>query len=101
MNKALTGEGPAMASGNQVCRGSWADLPTAPASRSSAELTAMVEPTAPLNGRLMHKLLNFERAKSFKQQKKAYNKSNVADSGHYEGFDGRSHVFPVHGTKSR
>ena len=33
-----------MASGSQVCSGSWADLPTAPASNSSATATARPEP---------------------------------------------------------
>src|SRR5215472_3039584 len=28
--KALTGVGPSMASGNQTCKGTWPDLPTAP-----------------------------------------------------------------------
>tara|TARA_B100000749_G_scaffold280523_1_gene277103 strand:+ start:8532 stop:8732 length:201 start_codon:yes stop_codon:yes gene_type:complete len=29
-NKELTGVGPSIASGNQVCKPNWADLPTAP-----------------------------------------------------------------------
>ncbi|OPZ81135.1 MAG: hypothetical protein BWY76_03132 [bacterium ADurb.Bin429] len=43
---ALTGVGPAMASGSHVCSGSCADFPTAPPSSSSAAATAAVEPTA-------------------------------------------------------
>ena len=37
---AETGVGPAMASGSQVCSGSWADLPTAPPS-SSRQITVI------------------------------------------------------------
>ncbi len=32
---AETGVGPSIASGSQTCRGSWADLPTAPQNSSS------------------------------------------------------------------
>ena len=42
--RALTGVGPAMASGSQVCSGSCADLPMAPPSSSSAAATARAEP---------------------------------------------------------
>ena len=43
--RALTGVGPAMASGSQVCSGTWADLPTAPPSSSSAMIVQSVEPS--------------------------------------------------------
>ncbi len=41
---ALTGEGPAIASGSHVCSGTWADLPTAPPSRRRAAATATPDP---------------------------------------------------------
>ncbi len=43
---ALTGVGPAMASGSQVCSGSCADLPTAPPSSSNAAATTTESPLA-------------------------------------------------------
>ena len=43
---ALTGVGPAMASGSHVCSGSCADLPTAPPSSRAAAATAKPEPAA-------------------------------------------------------
>ncbi len=39
---AETGVGPAMASGNHTCSGTWADLPTAPAKSSKAITVAVV-----------------------------------------------------------
>src|SRR5574341_402446 len=42
--RALTGVGPAMASGNQTWSGSWADLPRAPPSKRAAARTAAPEP---------------------------------------------------------
>ena len=39
--RALTGVGPSIASGNQVCSGSWADLPIAP-TKSSRQSTVIV-----------------------------------------------------------
>ncbi len=41
---ALTGDGPAIASGSHVCSGTCADLPTAPPRRSRAAATATAEP---------------------------------------------------------
>src|SRR5438093_3748499 len=38
---AETGVGPSIASGNQTCSGSWADLPTAPANSSKARIVAV------------------------------------------------------------
>jgi len=43
-SNALTGEGPAMASGNQVCSGTCADLPSAPMSSNKATRVAMEPP---------------------------------------------------------
>ena len=43
---ALTGDGPAMASGSHVCSGTWADLPTAPPRISSPAQTTTAEPGA-------------------------------------------------------
>ena len=43
-SKALTGVGPAIASGNQVCSGSWADLPSAPTSNSALTMVAVELP---------------------------------------------------------
>ena len=40
LNPKLQGVGPAIASGNQTCRGSCADLPTAPPNSRSAAATA-------------------------------------------------------------
>src|SRR6478672_7213970 len=39
--KAETGVGPSMASGNQVCRPSWADLPIAPTNKSRQRVVRM------------------------------------------------------------
>ena len=41
---ALTGVGPAIASGSHVCNGNCADFPTAPPSSSSAAVVAAAEP---------------------------------------------------------
>ena len=41
---ALTGDGPAIASGSHVCNGSWADLPKAPPSNKAAVRTAIDDP---------------------------------------------------------
>lgn len=43
---AETGVGPAMASGSQVCSGTWADFPRAPPSTSRATNVAVGSPTA-------------------------------------------------------
>ena len=53
---ALTGVGPAMASGSQVCSGSWADLPSAPPRISSAAATATAEPGGQCCWRQLHRL---------------------------------------------
>ncbi len=42
--RAETGVGPSIASGSQVCSGSWADFATAPTSSSSATQFAVCEP---------------------------------------------------------
>jgi len=42
--RALTGEGPAMASGSHVCSGTCADLPTAPPSSSRPAATSTGSP---------------------------------------------------------
>ena len=44
--RALTGVGPAMASGSHVCSGSWADLPSAPPRSKAEAAIAMPDPTA-------------------------------------------------------
>ena len=48
--RALTGVGPAIASGSHVCKGSWADLPTAPPRSRRAAATAIPEPTGHARG---------------------------------------------------
>ena len=52
---ALTGVGPAIASGSHVCSGNCADLPSAPPSSSAAAATATPEPGGHLpRGALQH-----------------------------------------------
>ena len=47
---ALTGVGPAIASGNQVCKGSWADLPKAPANKRAAMRVGWLPPRSNISG---------------------------------------------------
>ena len=59
---ALTGVGPAIASGSHVCSGSCADLPSAPPSSSAAAATAMLDPTAQRSDARCISVLDVERA---------------------------------------
>src|SRR5687767_3767086 len=47
---ALTGDGPAMASGNQVCSGIWADFPIPPISNNKAIHVIFDSPLAKRSG---------------------------------------------------
>ena len=60
--RALVGVGPAIASGNQTCSGSCADLPTAPPSSKRAATNRISGSRVPLFGGALHEILNPERA---------------------------------------
>jgi len=73
---ALTGVGPAMASGSQVCSGNCADLPSAPPSSSAAAAIGSADPTGQL-----HQRLDVERAQIGEQNEEADRHRGVADPG--------------------
>ncbi|CAM5702631.1 hypothetical protein SCALM49S_03894 [Streptomyces californicus] len=50
---AETGVGPAIASGSQVCRGNWADLPATPARSSRAMRVGWSSPPLPTAARTL------------------------------------------------
>ena len=78
-----TGVGPAMASGSQVCRGSCADLPTAPPRSSSAAASGAPSPRVQVCGASMP-IFEFERPEPGEQDEIPMANADVPDSRHDE-----------------
>ena len=85
---ALTGVGPAIASGSQTYKGICADLPMAPTNRSIVIQTAVVFPTARSEAEL-NTVLKVQAAKRCKDEQHSQNKSKIADTIHNESLLGR------------
>ena len=84
---ALTGVGPAMASGSQVCSGSCADLPTAPpSSRAAAAMASAGADAATWPRRARSDLLDVQRAERGREQEQPDEHRRVADPRDDEGL---------------
>ena len=84
--KALTGVGPAMASGSHVCNGSCADLPTAPPKSNKRGGDRDAGTHMPVLRGPLHELLNIQRAQITEEQKQPDHQGGIADAGHDECF---------------
>ena len=84
--RADTGVGPAIASGSQVCKGSCADLPTAPPSSSKVIAVIAGPPSTKCRCASSDCLLNVERAEVAKQPEEADRHQGVAHPGDDEGL---------------
>ena len=90
---ALTGVGPAMASGNHVCKGSWADFPTAPPSSSKAVMIANDRARRPSFPCPQHDFLNLQGPKMSEEQEKSDGQGSVTHPGNHESLAGCIAVF--------
>ena len=90
--RALTGVGPAMASGSQVCRGSWADLPRAPPRMSKRGGRRHGRALRPVLLRQPHRLLDVQRPQPGEDQQQPHQQRRVAHPGDDEGLARRRPV---------
>ena len=90
--RALTGVGPAIASGSQVWSGSCADFPSAPPQQQCRGGDGRPRPDRPRLQGALHQRLDLQRAQAGRQQEQSDGHGRVADSRDNEGFLSRSPV---------
>ena len=84
---ALTGVGPSIASGSQVCSGICADLANAPTSSSRQPATTSPSPLVNTSGAALKALQEVERARVLEQEVSAEHEPDVADDVDHERLD--------------